>query len=78
MRAETFRRVCMSFDAWIVAFGLSRLLGDLGLVRGGGAWLVLVGTIVLDAWLLVRFFAAHGSADSSEPPYANPHAIRSD
>src|SRR3954470_1075438 len=26
MQAETFRRICMSFDAWVVAFGLSRLL----------------------------------------------------
>src|SRR6267378_7660590 len=24
--AETFRRICMSFDAWIVGFGLSRVL----------------------------------------------------
>src|SRR5262249_12510081 len=22
MRAETFRRICMSFDAWVVAFGV--------------------------------------------------------
>jgi len=24
MDAETFRRICMSFDAWVVGFGLSR------------------------------------------------------
>ena len=24
--AETFRRICMSFDAWVVGFGLSRVL----------------------------------------------------
>ena len=29
VRSETFRRICMSFDAWIVAFGLSRLLQEL-------------------------------------------------
>src|SRR5690349_7295651 len=28
--AETFRRICMSFDAWIVGFGLSRVLIELG------------------------------------------------
>ena len=33
IRPETFRRICMSFDAWIVAFGLSTLLKDLQLVR---------------------------------------------
>jgi uncharacterized membrane protein YfcA len=58
MRAETFRRVCMSFDAWIVAFGLSKLLRDVKVIESAAAYLVLVGTIVLDAWLLFRFFAA--------------------
>ena len=29
--AETFRRVCMSFDVWVVGFGLSRALIDLKL-----------------------------------------------
>jgi uncharacterized protein len=28
VRAETFRRVCMSFDAWVVAFGISALLRE--------------------------------------------------
>ena len=32
--AETFRRICMSFDAWIVGFGLSRVLIELALVPG--------------------------------------------
>ncbi len=55
---ETFRRVCMSFDAWVVAFGLSRLLQELALVRGGAAYLVLLAVVVLDIWLLYRFFSA--------------------
>ena len=53
---ETFRRVCMSFDAWVVAFGISRLLPDLGLLRGGAEWSVLTLVLVIDAWLLYRFF----------------------
>jgi uncharacterized membrane protein YfcA len=56
LRAETFRRICMSFDAWIVAFGLSKLIRDLGLIATDSAYLVLAGVIVLDAWLLYRFF----------------------
>src|SRR5262245_42228279 len=32
MDAETFRRICMSFDLYVVAFGLSRVLDDLKLV----------------------------------------------
>lgn len=54
---ETFRRVCMSFDAWIVGFGLSTLLRQLGIVPGPSAFLVLAAVIVIDAWLLYRFFS---------------------
>jgi uncharacterized membrane protein YfcA len=57
MRSETFRRICMSFDAWVVAFGLSKLLRDLNVVQSAAAYIVLAGVIVLDAWLLFRFFA---------------------
>src|SRR6516225_78358 len=31
--AETFRRICMSFDAWVVGFGLSRVLIELNLMQ---------------------------------------------
>ena len=57
VRPETFRRVCMSFDAWVVAFGLSRLLRELGLVESNAAYLVLIGVGLLDTWLLYRFFS---------------------
>lgn len=56
IRHETFRRVCMSFDAWIVAFGVSVLLRQLGLVPGYWAFGVLVAVLVLDACLMYRFF----------------------
>ena len=56
IRPETFRRVCMSFDAWIVGFGLSTLLKDLKLVESNLAFLVLVAVGVVDSVLLYRFF----------------------
>jgi uncharacterized protein len=59
IRPETFRRICMSFDAWIVAFGLSTLLKDLHLVESNRAYLVMVVVGVLDTWLLYRFFSVH-------------------
>jgi uncharacterized membrane protein YfcA len=59
---ETFRRVCMSFDAWIVAFGISTLLRELHIVQSSAAYSVLVVVIILDAWLLYRFFARTRSA----------------
>jgi uncharacterized membrane protein YfcA len=54
--AETFRRICMSFDAWVVGFGLSRVLMELGLVASPWAYSVLAATILIDAWLLYNFF----------------------
>ena len=56
VRPETFRRVCMSFDAAIVAFATSKLLGDLHIVDGARAYLLLVGVMLFDAVLLYRFF----------------------
>ena len=58
IRPETFRRVCMSFDAWIGGFGLSTLVkGDLKLVEGNSAFLILFAVGLLDTLLLYRFFS---------------------
>lgn len=66
VRVETFRRICMSFDAYVVGFGLSRLLGELRLVETAAAYLVLVAVGGIDTWLLYRFF----SRAATEPlPY---------
>jgi uncharacterized membrane protein YfcA len=56
--AETFRRVCMSFDAWVVGFGISTLLRSLHLVEGREAYSVLAAVILIDLLLLYRFFSA--------------------
>jgi uncharacterized membrane protein YfcA len=52
---ETFRRVCLSFDAWVVGFGLSRLLNELRLLEGPAAYLVLAAIVAVDIWMY-RFF----------------------
>ena len=54
--AETFRRICMSFDAWVVGFGLSRVLIELNLVESPWAYSVMAITILIDAYLLYIFF----------------------
>ncbi|MGE3178177.1 MAG: sulfite exporter TauE/SafE family protein [Vicinamibacterales bacterium] len=59
VRPETFRRLCMSFDAWVVGFGISTLLHDLHIVPGLSAYSVLAAVIIVDAWMLYRFFAIH-------------------
>jgi uncharacterized membrane protein YfcA len=70
VRHETFRRVCMSFDAWIVAFGISTLLQQLQLVPGYSAYLVLASVIILDSWLMYQFFSSL-PAPVADPPVAN-------
>jgi hypothetical protein len=65
--AETFRRVSMSFDAWVVAFGVSRLLQELRLVESNAAYLVLVGVVALDLWMLRRFFSGSRSLPPNQP-----------
>src|ERR1700739_279271 len=57
--AETFRRVCMSFDAWVVGFGLSRVLIELNLLESPWAYGVMAATMLVDVCLLYTFFTAH-------------------
>jgi uncharacterized membrane protein YfcA len=55
--AETFRRVCMSFDAWVVGFGLSRTLIDVGCLGDPLGYAVLGTAAAIDLVLLYQFFA---------------------
>ncbi|MEA2642045.1 MAG: uncharacterized protein QOF51_3439 [Chloroflexota bacterium] len=57
LEAETFRRICMSFDAWVVGFGLSRTLIDLGILGNPTAYIVLAAAAFVDLILLYKFFA---------------------
>src|SRR5712671_6864931 len=60
--AETFRRICMSFDAWVVGFGFSRVLIDLNLMESPWAYSVLAVTILIDSYLLYVFFTVQKAA----------------
>jgi uncharacterized membrane protein YfcA len=56
MDPETFRRFCMAFDALVVAFGLSRVLVELNLASAFTTYSILLIVILLNAYLLYRFF----------------------
>ena len=56
MDPETFRRLCMSFDAVVVGFGLSRVLVELKLTIPAVAHSLLAAVVALNAYLLLRFF----------------------
>jgi len=66
--AETFRRVCMSFDAWVVGFGLSRVLIELKLAEAPYAYAVMAAAALIDAWLLYVFFARRRPAAAPLEP----------
>jgi hypothetical protein len=73
MKVETFRRMCMSFDAWIVGFGASTVLRDLKIVEGPRAFLFLGTIIAIDAVLLYKFFSKH--AEQPKPSEVAPLAM---
>jgi uncharacterized membrane protein YfcA len=57
LNPETFRRLCMSFDAWVIGFGLSRVVMELQLMTSPTAYLIWLAIISIDTALLYRFFA---------------------
>ena len=52
----------MSFDAWVVGFGLSRVLIELNLMESPWAYGVMAVTILIDVYLLVVFFKRRKAA----------------
>jgi len=75
MDAETFRRICMSFDAWIVGFGLSRVLLELQLAESPEAYTVMAATILIDCYLLYRFFTRRRAISTDAPAAPVPASI---
>jgi len=84
--AETFRRICMSFDAWVVGFGLSRVLIELNLMESPWAYSVMAVTILIDLYLLYIFFTKRSQklwapmtpGDRSRPPSRFPSDMTDD
>jgi len=74
--AETFRRVCMSFDAWVVGFGLSRVLIELKLMHSPWAYSVLAVAILMDCYLLYVFFKVKRPAALASDALRSPLPAR--
>jgi len=53
---ETFRRICMSFDAWFVSFGLSRVMIQLNILQSPIAYSIVAIAILIDGKLLYKYF----------------------
>jgi uncharacterized membrane protein YfcA len=70
--SETFRRICMSFDAWVVGFGLSRVLIDLNWMESPWAYSVMAVAILMDSYLLYFFFVVPRPALGGSQTLAAP------
>ena len=70
--AETFRRICMSFDAWVVGFGLSRVLIELKLMESPWAYGVMAVAILVDSYLLCVFFKVQRPAARTQEALRAP------
>lgn len=66
VQPETFRRVAMSFDAWLVGFGLSRVVARLELLPEIWAFQILTLTILVDALMLRAFFRGRAVAPRTD------------
>jgi hypothetical protein len=71
----------MSFDAWVVGFGISTLLRQLHVIEPGAAFSVLAAVGLLDGWLLYRFFRhqrleAGATVRSGDRVYVSPQPDR--
>ena len=53
---ESFRRICMAADAWLISFGLSRLLMSYGGIAAQLAYAPMLLVVLLDGVILSRFF----------------------
>jgi uncharacterized membrane protein YfcA len=72
VNAETFRRICMSFDAWVVSFGMSTLFRALRIIEGQAAYSLMAVVIAIDAVLLYRFFSNGRTPALSTVPESLP------
>jgi uncharacterized protein len=66
LQPDTFRRICISFDAWLVGFGLSRVLIRLDLLPVPWAYQALTVTVLIDAFFLRRYFVRRAIARAQE------------
>jgi hypothetical protein len=53
-----------------VGFGLSKVIQAVKLIDGNLAYLVLAAVIVIDAFLLYRFFSVHGAPPAGSTGFA--------
>jgi uncharacterized membrane protein YfcA len=64
--AESFRRLCMAFDACLISFSLSRMLSLKGYVKGALAYLPMGLVAVVTGLVLYSYFARRKRTPTGE------------
>lgn len=62
----------MSFDAWVVGFGLSRVLIELRLITSPAAYTVWLAVVLVDIYLLYRYFRNQRRIEEAPLPITAP------
>jgi hypothetical protein len=57
----------MSFDAWVVGFGIAGLIRTLHLAGDSVAYGAFLTVVAFDLWLLYRFFRLYAQATNTNP-----------
>ncbi|MDH2901747.1 MAG: sulfite exporter TauE/SafE family protein [archaeon] len=70
LNIETFRRICMSFDAWIVGFGFTRVLVTFFSVNINLANALYAGIVVLSLLILYRYLVTRTKSEYERVPIA--------
>jgi uncharacterized membrane protein YfcA len=70
LNIETFRRICMSFDAWIVGFGFTRVLVTFFGVNINIANALYAGIVVLSLLILYRYLVTRIKSEYERVPIA--------
>jgi uncharacterized protein len=69
---ETFRRVCMAFDAGVVGYGLSATLPTLFGINTDLSRILFLAVLALDLGILYRFFRTRGRSAAAETGSLEP------
>lgn len=69
---ETFRRVCMAFDAGVVGYGLSATLPTLFGINTDISRILFLAVLALDIGILYRFFRRRGRSAAAETGSLEP------
>lgn len=68
LNPERFRRFSISFNVWVIGFGLSLVLIQMGLVPSPQAFSILAAAILVDSFLLYRYFIIEAQNRGSSNP----------